>query len=277
MSFNDDGGNWYGSSPSYQHSSEEFSEYLNQATKNIKDLIEGSYIVRQLTLNIGKPKDSKKNREQLEDKMSAATKLLRDTHAIIKKLEVISSTISARDKKQMVDKLSHDFEFKVNKPYQELLREAKQVLDETPMPTSPTYSGYGGMYGQSPTEEESFLQKRQHEEQQFLAVQDDADFQESLIHERDREIKTIQGQVIQVNEIFREVARLVEDQGEMVENIQTNISHVTMNVKSANEDLGEANKSQQSSRKKICLIALIITLLVAVVVIVVVVVLKTKN
>jgi len=180
-----------------------------------------------------------------------------------------------RKKKQKVDKLSKDFEDRLNTPLQQLFKQTKEMMDETPiLPTTYDERDYSPTSGH---EERERLLRRQQEEEQFLALQDDTDFQDSLMHERERDIKVIQGQVIEVNEIFRDLARLVEDQGELVENIQTNISNVVINVKTASEEVKEANTLQQSSRKKLCCILLGVVIIVAVVVVVVLVLVNRKQ
>jgi len=110
-----------------------------------------------------------------------------------------------------------------------------------------------------------------------VSLDDELDFQDNIIKERDTQIKTIQGQMVQVNEIFRDLAKLVEDQGEMIDNIQTNIVSASQNVESGLKEVKEADKSQQSSRKKLCILAIIVTVIVAVVVIVVVLVTTGKK
>jgi len=172
-----------------------------------------------------------------------------------------------------VEKLSQDFEDRLNAPFQQLVRKVKEMMEEIPLVTS----SYGSKdsYASGGSEDQDRLLHRQ-EEEQFLALQDETDFQDSMIHERDRDIKLVQGQVVEVNEIFRDLAKLVEEQGDLVDNIQTNISNVVVNVKTASEEVKEANESQQSSRKKLCFIAVAVVLIIAIVVVVVLVVLKPK-
>lgn len=42
------------------------------------------------------------------------------------------------------------------------------------------------------------------------------EFQDALIHDRDQEIRAIQAQMLEINEIFKNVATLVDEQGELV-------------------------------------------------------------
>jgi len=253
---------------------DEYTSCHSQVSKNIQQLLTNFNLIKSMTQNIGKKKDTKKFRDQLNEKISTSLKLIREVQASIKRLDSLCSGPSKKELKQKVTKLNQDFENRLNTPFQQLVRQAKELMDEVPLITSAFDEGEDSASGY---DERDHLLKQQREEEQFLALQDETDFQDSLVHERERDITSIQSQVIEVNEIFRDLARLVEDQGELVENIATNISTVVTNVKTASEEVDEAKESQQSSRKKLCFIALGIVVIVAVVVVVVVVLLKSKS
>lgn len=53
-------------------------------------------------------------------------------------------------------------------------------------------------------------------QQQYARLEADREYQDSIIRQRDIEIRGIQGQMIEVNEIFKDLARLVDDQSVMV-------------------------------------------------------------
>jgi len=170
-----------------------------------------------------------------------------------------------------------DFETKLNVPFKALLLQAKQRL-EIPLPHHAKDTE--GLYAHTPSvadEDYHTLLARQREEQELVTLQDETDFQDAIIYEREKEIKEIQVQMIQVNEIFKDLAKLVEDQGEMVDNIQTNISNVAAHVGTAVVEVKDAHTMQQSSRKKYCYLAIAITLIVAILVGVVVIVLKVRE
>jgi len=294
MSFNDaDDNDWHppasssmggGSQlyPSFQNTTaaassdkeDEYSQFQTQVSKNIQQLLTNFNVIKSMTQNIGKKKDTKRFRDQLNEKISSSTKLIREVQAAIKRLDSMCSGPSKKELRQKVNKLNQDFEDRLNTPFQQLVKQAKDMMDDVPLLTSAYDDGEDS---QSGYDERDHLLKQQREEEQYLALQDDTDFQDSLVHERERDIKIIQGQVIEVNEIFRDLARLVEDQGELVENISTNISTVVTNVKTASEEVNEAKEHQQSTRKKICFIALGVVVIVAVIVVVVVVLLKGKE
>jgi len=253
---------------------DEYKDCSNRVTENINRLLTTHEQVQKFAQIVGTSNDSKRVREQLSGHISTATSLLKETQQTIKRLESITST-SSSDRKQKVKKLATDFEEKFNAPFKMLIQQAKERL-ELPLNANVKSKESTGYYNHKQDEDSQESLLRQ-EEERFQQLEDDSSFQDSIIKEREREIKDIQVQMIQVNEIFKDLAKLVEDQGEMIDNIQTNISNTSVNVEQAHEEVSEANKLGQSARRKYCYLALIVTIIVTVLVGIVVIVVKTKE
>jgi t-SNARE complex subunit (syntaxin) len=141
-------------------------------------------------------------------------------------------------------------------------------MDEIPLPVTSVLNNDG--YGES----NPLLQG---DYQQYFKIADETAFQDGIIHEREREIAGIQRQVVEVNEIFRDIGRMIAEQAPAVENIRDHISEVVGNVKVADEEVIEADSLHRSSRKKLCFIVLGIVIVAAICVIVVVIVLKARG
>ena len=73
-----------------------------------------------------------------------------------------------------------------------------------------------------------FDKKRPAEEEESLvqaqAMEDDIQFNEQIVQERNREIREIETAVVEVGQIFQDLAAMVNEQGVMVDNIEANIS-----------------------------------------------------
>jgi len=156
-----------------------------------------------------------------------------------------------------------DFEEKLSGPIKTLIQQAKRRMQDVPIPKKEE-SFYSQPDYDYEDDQQTLLDER--EEREFMKVQYDADFQDTIIYEREKEIKDIQVQMIQVNEIFKDLAKLVEDQGEMVDNIQTTIINTSANVAKATDEVKEADQIQQSTRTKYCYLAIIITVIAAILV-----------
>ena len=77
------------------------------------------------------------------------------------------------------------------------------------------------------------------------------------IEERHTEILHLETQVLEVFELFKDLASLVDQQGEQLDTIESNVTKASMHVAAAEKDLTEAEVLQRKARKKQCMIAMI--------------------
>ncbi|KAI9184214.1 hypothetical protein H9P43_003267 [Blastocladiella emersonii ATCC 22665] len=88
-------------------------------------------------------------------------------------------------------------------------------------------------------------------------------YNETLIAEREAEIREIEQGVHMVNDIFRKIGSLVKDQGHLFDNIEANLGSAQINVENANHELSTANKRSRSCRECKCWVLVVLIGLVA--------------
>ena len=71
------------------------------------------------------------------------------------------------------------------------------------------------------------------QQQLALAQQSEVDFQESLIVEREEEIRGIEQGITELNEIFRDLGTMVNQQGEMIDDIEVYVGNTATSTKAA--------------------------------------------
>lgn len=108
--------------------------------------------------------------------------------------------------------------------------------------------------------------QQQEQEQLRLASQDEVDFQESLIVERESEIRNIEQSVGELNELFRDVAHIVHEQGGQIDTIAGNVQNVAQDTRHADLELRSANKYQKNARGKACCLLVIIAVVLVIVI-----------
>jgi len=116
-----------------------------------------------------------------------------------------------------------------------------------------------------------FPQAQLQEQQSRLAPQEEVDFQENLIVEREAEIRQIEQSVGELNELFRDVATMVHAQGEQIDLIGENIEGVREDTRGADVELRTASRYQRSARQRACCLLLILAIVLLVVILAVVV------
>lgn len=113
-------------------------------------------------------------------------------------------------------------------------------------------------------------QQLQEQDQLRLAPQDEVDFQESLIIERESEIRNIEQSVGELNELFRDVAHMVHEQGEQLDIISENVEGVRTDTRGAHVELTSASRHQKAARNKACCLLMILAVVLTIVILAVV-------
>ncbi|KAL8129466.1 hypothetical protein V2J09_018621 [Rumex salicifolius] len=89
----------------------------------------------------------------------------------------------------------------------------------------------------------------------------------SEIQERHDAVREVERKLLELQQIFMDMAVLVDAQGDMLDNIESQVSSAVDHVQSGNTALTKAKSLQRNSRKWMC-IAIIILLIIVVVIVV---------
>lgn len=98
-----------------------------------------------------------------------------------------------------------------------------------------------------------------------LAPQDEVDFQDALIVEREEEIRNIEQGVGDLNVLFQQVAQIVTEQGEQIDTIADNVENVRTDTRGADYELRSAARYQKNARSKACCLLLILAVILTIV------------
>merc|ERR1711936_282944 len=83
--------------------------------------------------------------------------------------------------------------------------------------------------------------------------------QQNLEHliERERAVTQLEADIMDVNQIFKDLAAMVHDQGELVDSIEANVETSSIRVSEGTEQLRQAERYQNKARKKKMILAII--------------------
>ncbi|CAD0108694.1 unnamed protein product, partial [Aureobasidium uvarum] len=237
----------YQDDPEFNEFTTDLSDRLFSLTANI------SRLSSQVAL-LGTKRETDRVRERVQD-------LLEETSASFKD---IGDGLKKPAQKYTQGKLNQEFKASLTE-FQSLQRTAleKQRASATAARTALEESG-------SPTVERSqqqLQQQQQQQEQLRLADQSEVDFQESLIVEREAEIRNIEQSVGELNELFRDVAHMVHDQGGQLDIISNNVTSTRDDTQGADRELRTASRHQKNARNKMCCLLLILAVILTVVIV----------
>lgn len=238
----------YRDDPEFTRLSESLSTRLFELTSNI------SRLSNQIAL-LGTKRDTQRVRERVHDLLEETRDGFKDVGEGVKQLQGWDDLNAPQ--RYTNQKLSREFssalsEFQVvQRRALEKERASKAALEEDS----------GGLGGQSQQQ-----QQQQLLDEPRLAQQDEVDYQENLIIEREGEIRQIEQSVGELNELFRDVAHIVREQGDMLDTIDVNVENTLQDTRGADVELRSASRYQKSARNKACCLLLIMAIVLIIVV-----------
>ncbi|GFZ15478.1 syntaxin/t-SNARE family protein [Actinidia rufa] len=198
--------------------------------------------------------------------------LVKDTSAKLKQASEADHRIEVSANKKITDaKLAKDFQA-VLKEFQKAQRLAAEretaytpLVPQAVLPSSYTASEVDVSSDKSPEQRALLVESRR---QEVLLLDNEIAFNEAIIEEREQGIQEIQQQIGEVNEIFKDLAVLVHEQGTMIDDIGSNIEGAHAATAQAKSQLAKAAKTQRSNSSLTCLLLVIFGIVLLIVIIV---------
>jgi len=253
----------------------DFDDLKNQLLEDMTNIIENYKIISNYLPKVGAKGDSQRLRDSIYHALTLANKRIISSEANIKKMKNYQNHRN-KDVKNLAWKIVEDFN-KLQENLKKLNIVAYNRFEESNPPINNGNQAYDEatpLFSNQESHENEQLLKKQ---QAYLQLENERDFQDAIIHERDEEIKVIQHQMREVNTIFQDISMLVNQQGEMMDNIMLNLSSAGNNVNVAVGKVEDAKKYQNKSRRKLCFLAIFLTVAAAIGVVVVILVFNKKE
>ncbi|KAF5460353.1 hypothetical protein F2P56_020231 [Juglans regia] len=227
---------------------------------------------QRLVNTLGTPKDTPELREKLHKTRLHIGQLVKDTSAKLKQASEIDHHAEVNASKKVADaKLAKDFQA-VLKEFQKAQRLAAEretaytaFSPQAILPSSYTTSEIDASSDKSPEQRALLVESRR---QEVLLLDNEIAFNEAVIEEREQGIQEIQNQIGEVNEIFKDLAVLVHEQGAMIDDIGSNIESSQAATSQGKSQLVKASKTQRSNSSLACLLLVIFGIVLLIVIIV---------
>ncbi|KAI3905059.1 hypothetical protein MKX01_017305 [Papaver californicum] len=229
------------------------SDYINGKQDPTQAVASGVFQIntsvstfQRLVNTLGTPKDTPELREKLRKTRLHIAQLVKDTSAKLKQASDTDQRTEVSASKKIADaKLAKDFE-SVLKEFQK----AQRVAAEREVQYAP------------------FVPQPVPSRQDVLLLDNEIFFNEAIIEEREQGIQEIQNQIGEVNEIFKDLAVLVHEQGAVIDDIGSNVENSYMATQQAKSQLAKAAKTQKSNSSLTCLLLVIFGVVLLIVIIV---------
>ncbi|GMI98133.1 ARABIDOPSIS THALIANA SYNTAXIN OF PLANTS 22, SYNTAXIN OF PLANTS 22, SHOOT GRAVITROPISM 3 [Hibiscus trionum] len=200
---------------------------------------------RRLVDAIGTSKDTPDHRLKLHNTRQRILQLVKETSVKLKALTESDHGPAVNPSKKVEDaKLARDFQSTLQEfqKVQQLAAERESTYSPAVAapPSLPPTSGLND----SQEQQQPFLMEQRRQE--VLLLDNEIGFNEAIIDEREQGIREVEEQIEQVNDIFKDLAVLVHDQGVVIDDISSNIESSSAATTQAKVQLAKASKSVKS-------------------------------
>lgn len=244
---------------------EEISEHIGT---NVIKINNGANELTKAMRILGTERDSIGLRDRIHERSQSTNEIIADTTKLMKRL-ARTRNISQSQKFQL-ERLRNDFEESV-KRFTELQKKAAEKVRTSksvrPPPQTATLIDF------TDDDEEALIEKERRREQ-LLQQQEVIEEDTALILEREERIRQLEGDILDVNEIFKELGTMVNQQGDQIDSIEANIETACSRVEGGVGQLKKAEMYQKRSRKKMCFLLLLLLVVIAVLAVIIVLTLQ---
>jgi len=243
----------YADDPEFQKLSQELMDKLFTLTGNI------SRLSSQIAL-LGTRRETERVRERVQDLLEETKETFKDVGEGVKHLQSWEDVSPSQ--KYTQQKVSREFQASLT----EFQTTQRLALEKQRQSAS---SARAALSSSQATPQDETSPSQQQQVQTFetlrLANQSEVDFQDSLIVEREAEIRNIEAGVSELNELFRDVAHIVSEQGDSLDSIAANVENTYSSTQGADRELRSAARYQKNARTKACCLLLILAVVLTIV------------
>ncbi|KAM0725010.1 Syntaxin-12 [Formica fusca] len=212
--------------------------------------------------NIGTSKDNQGLRDKVHVTQLSTNQVVTQTSKDIARLTVLMRRGDKQQKLQ-IEKLTTDFKDALQR-YSDM---QKSIAEKMKRHILAITNLENSMDGEDAEETQRLLQVQE----QHRTTHRTLEFQQGLLLEREDRIKRIEGDILDVNQIMRELAALVHQQGDTIDTIDNHIENIHGNVELGAQELVKGSNYQSKFRRKVYIL-LLLAIIVAIVLTVILVI-----
>ena len=233
---------------------------------NIQKILQNVSSIQRMMVQLGTPQDNQQLQNQLHQVQHFTGKLAKDTTTNLQDLVKGVSTLSPSEQRiwrLQKERLQSDFTRALNN-FQDTQRLVAKKEKELLQRARNAPSNLQSIQVQKNLIdiEDGHLQGEVQKYQQ-IQMQEHVDLEQ--LQERQRAFNQLESDILDVNTIFKDLAMLVHDQGDMIDSIEANVESTHVTVQDATEQLRHAENYQTRARKKKLFIGLVSFIIIVII------------
>lgn len=248
----------------------EFSRLSQEIGTNIQKISQNVASMQKMVSQLGTPQDSETLRSQLHQVQHYTNQLAKDTSSLLKVFSHHSSPSDQKEIKMLKDRLTNDFT-EALKNFQETQRTAAHKERESVMRARASSGLTGDLFEDGGSKNAVNLIDLASPTQ--LQMEEDVNLE--LLREREMAVRKLEADIVDVNQIFKDLAALVHDQGDIIDSIEVSVENATEQVSAGTKQLAQAREHQSKARRKKC--CLVVFGVIVLAILITIIVIYTKN
>lgn len=252
------------SSPSRaMDSTQRFHQLCDSVSTCIFSINNATALLERAAKQLGTKVDNKAFRDKIHTTQQTSNEAIKTAAVQIRDLATLASSGEKQQRLQS-DRLKNEFQDVVRRysNVQKQVATRQKYTMTLPSPRSPG-GGTSGWDGEEDGREQ-LIDLDQSEIQAQKQVVADLDYENAMLTEREQRIREIEADMLDCNQIFKDLATLVHEQGEVIDTIAGNIETTEHNTGRAVDELRSASQYQAKARKKMCCLAVVLVLVVVI-------------
>ncbi|XP_030074418.1 syntaxin-12 [Microcaecilia unicolor] len=237
----------------------DFNSIVQICSGNVQRITHNTSQIKSLLSQLGTKQDTSKLQENLQQIQHSTNQIAKETNQCLKELGTLPLPLSLSEQRQQKlqkERLMNDFSAALNS-FQTVQRKVSEKEKET---VARARAG-SRLSGEERHKDEQLVSFDSNEEwNQMQSHEEDVITEQDLelIKERESAIQQLEADILDVNQIFKDLAVMIHDQGEMIDSIEANVESAEVHVEHASDQLQRAAYYQKKSRKKICILILVL-------------------
>ncbi|XP_042296042.1 syntaxin-7 [Sceloporus undulatus] len=232
------------------------NQLAQRITANIQKITQCTAEIQRVLNQLG-TQDTHELRQQLQQKQQYTNQLAKETDKYIKEFGSLPSITEQRQRKIQKDRLVNEFTTALTN-FQRVQRQAAEKERELVARVRSSSRVSGGATEES--YRDGTLVSWDSQPQTQVLDEEITEDDLRLIEERESAIRQLEADIMDINEIFKDLGMMIHEQGDVIDSIEANVETAEVHVQQANQQLSRAGDYQRKSRKKMCILIVVLVL-----------------
>jgi len=271
--------------------SHDFNRLAQTLGQNVTKIQQNSQKIKGMSSRMNNAQDSGKLGEEQVQLIHYTKQLVQETNSQVKDLNRLATEAASdserKQRRMQKDRLVEKFTTTVNEFKEVQLRATEtqkacvqrarlhsmqRASNATPASSdtnlidiraSPSDDSFDPLEGANKLQQQQQLQQQK---QAQIAAEEEENL--TIIRQREQDILQLEGDIGDLNQIYKDLGMMVHEQGEVIDSIEAHVETAAVHVEEGNTHLGTAEQYQRKARKKkiilafIALAALIVIILI---------------